>query len=276
MQEIATLQQVVALVVNFLVDYSFQIVGAILILLIGGKLAGWLGAAVTRFCEQRRLDVTLARFLGNATKVLVLVFVVIAAIAKFGISIAPFVAALGALALGASFAIQGPLSNYGAGLSIILTRPFVVGNTLTVKGVSGVVEEIRLAATLLTTEDGEVITIPNKQIVGEILCNSFANRVVEASVGIAYGDDPQAAIQAVEAALAAIPEVCREPKPQVGIQAFGDSAILIGVRYWVPTRHYFATLYQANLAVHRGLRAAGVTIPVPQREVRLLAPPPAE
>jgi small conductance mechanosensitive channel len=95
---------------------------------------------------------------------------------KFGISIAPFIAALGALAFGASFALQGPLSNYGAGLMIIIARPFVVGDTITVKNVSGIVEEVTLATTILTTEDGEKITIPNKHIVGEILNNSFANR----------------------------------------------------------------------------------------------------
>ncbi len=269
-EELATLQKIIDQVVDFVVQYSFQILGAIIILVVGVRLASWLGRLVARVCEQRRLDVTLARFLGNAVKVLVLTFVIIAAIGKFGISIAPFVAALGALAFGGSFAIQGPLSNYGAGLSIILSRPFVIGNTITVGGVSGVVEEIRLAATLLTTEDGEVITIPNKHIVGEILQNSFANKVVEGVVGIAYGDDPEAAIGAVEQALLDIDAVCREPQPQVGIQAFGESSIDIGMRYWVPTRRYFQTLYRANLAVHRALREAGITIPFPQRDVHLV------
>jgi len=220
-EEMATLQKVIDLTVDFLVRYSFQILGAIIVLVIGIKLASWLGRLVTRFCEQRRLDVTLAHFFGNVVKVLVLTFVVITAIGKFGISIAPFVAALGALAFGGSFAIQGPLSNYGAGLSIILSRPFVIGNTITVKGVSGIVEEIRLAATLLTTEDGEIITIPNKHIVGEILHNSFANKIVQEVVGISYGDDPEKAIRVVEESLLGIPEVCHEPKPQVGIQTFG-------------------------------------------------------
>jgi len=273
--ELATVQKIIDLVVDFLVRYSFQILGAIVILVVGVKLAAWLGRLVARVCERHRLDVTLSRFLGNAVKVLVLVFVVITAIGKFGISIAPFVAALGALAFGGSFAIQGPLSNYGAGLSIILSRPFVVGNTITVKGHTGIVEEIRLASTLLTTEDGEVITIPNKHIVGEILLNSFANKVVEATVGIAYGDDPEKAIAALEQALLGIEAVCREPRPQIGIQAFGESSIDIGLRYWVPTRHYFQTLYQANLAVHRALRAAGVTIPFPQRDIHLVGREPS-
>ena len=129
-EELETLQKLYNIVVEFLVTYSFQIVGAIIILVIGFKLAGWLGQIVINFCEKHDLDITLSQFLGNVVKVLVLTFVIIIAIGKFGISIAPFIAALGALAFGSSFALQGPLSNYGAGLSIILTRPFLVGNTI--------------------------------------------------------------------------------------------------------------------------------------------------
>jgi small conductance mechanosensitive channel len=270
-QELETIQKVYNVVVEFIVNYSFQILGAIIILVVGGKLASWTGRLVGNLCEKKGLDVTLSRFLGNAIKVLVLVFVVILAIGKFGISIAPFVAALGALIFGGSFALAGPLSNFGAGMVIILSRPFVVGNTITVQGVNGVVEEIRLAATILSTEDGEVITIPNKHIVGEVLRNSFANRVVEITVGIAYEDDPERAINAIKGVLAGIEEVCGDPAPQVGIQNFGDSAIEIGLRYWVPTKKYFQTLYRVNLGVHKGLAEAGITIPFPQRDVHLVS-----
>ena len=189
-EELQTIQQIYNIIAEFIINYSFQIVGAILILLVGGKLAGWLGRSVSRFCEKRNIDTTLSGFLGNLVKILILTFVIIIAIGKFGISIAPFIAALGAIAFGSSFAIAGPVSNYGAGLVIVLTRPFVIGNTITLNGVSGVVDEIRLAATILSTEDDEVITIPNKHIVGEILHNSFGNRIVETTVGISYGDDP--------------------------------------------------------------------------------------
>lgn len=269
-QEIATLQKVYSLIAEFIVNYSFQILGAIIILVIGAKLAGSLSKAVTRLCDRKHLDATLSRFLANMVKILILTFVIIIAIGKFGISIAPFIAALGALAFGSSFAIQGPLSNYGAGLSIILSRPFIIGNTITVKGVSGVVDEIRLAATILSTEDGERITIPNKHIVGEILLNSFENKVVEATVGIAYGDDPQIAVGAIQGALLQVEDVCRQPSAQIGIEAFGDSAIEIGLRYWVPTKKYFQTLYRVNLAVHLALAEAGITIPFPQRDVNLI------
>jgi len=268
-EELATLQQIYNVVVEFIINYSFQIVGAILILVIGTKLAGWAGRKVAALCERKGIDVTLSRFLGNVAKVTVLAFVIIIAASKFGITIAPFIAALGAVAFGGSFAIAGPLSNYGAGLTIIVSRPFVVGNTITVQGVSGVVDEIRLAATLLSTEDGEVITIPNKHIVGEILHNSFENKVVETTVGIAYKDDPEQAVAVIRKVLAQIGAVCQEPAPQIGLDNFGDSSLDIGLRYWVPTKQYFQTRYQVNLAIHRALGDAGISIPFPQRDIHI-------
>lgn len=268
--ELETLQKVINVVTEFVINYSFQIVGALIILVVGLKLSGWLSRLVLRFCDKRNVDITLARFFASSVKLLVMIFVIIIAIGKFGISIAPFIAALGALAFGSSFAIQGPLSNYGSGLTLILTRPFVVGNTIKVQGVSGVVDEIRLAATILSTEDGEQITIPNKHIVGEILINSFENRIIETTVGISYGDDPERAIATLQQVLATFTEVCREPAPQVGIEAFADSSINIGLRCWVPTKQYYQTLYRVNLAIHKALAEAGITIPFPQRDVHLI------
>ncbi len=272
MEEMTVIHKLYATVVEFLVQYSFQIIGAVIILLVGFKLANWLARLVAGVGERKKLDPTFTGFLAGAVRIVVLAFVIIIALGKFGISVAPLIAAVSALAFGGSFAIQGPLSNYGAGLSIIISRPFVVGNTITVKGVSGVVDEIHLACTVLATEDGEQITIPNKHVVGEIIHNSFANRVVEASVGISYGDDPAQAIRVIEAALAGIGEISREPAPLVGIESFADSAIAIGMRYWVPTKKYFQTIYRANLAVHQSLAAAKITIPFPQHDVHLVPP----
>jgi len=267
--ELDTIQQIYNVVFEFIINYSFQILGAIIILIVGAKLAGWLGRLVTNLCEKKNVDITLARFLGNVVKILTLTFVIIIAIGKFGISIAPFIAALGAIAFGTSFAISGPVSNYGAGLVIILSRPFVIGDTITINNVSGLVEEIHLATTILTTEDDEKITIPNKHIIGEILLNSFNNRIVESSVGISYQDDPEKAIEVIREALSRIDDICSEPPPQIGIEAFGESSIDLGMRYWVPTKKYFQSLYRGNLAVHKALKEAQITIPFPQRDVNL-------
>ena len=150
-----------------------------------------------------------------------------------------------------------------------MTRPFVVGNTIRVQGVSGIVDEIRLGATFLTTEDREQIIIPNKQILGEILINSFENRIIETSVGISYNDDPEKAIAVIKKVLEGFTEVSQEPAPLVGIEAFADSSINIGLRFWVPTEQYFSMLYRVNLAIHKALHEAQITIPFPQQDVHL-------
>lgn len=270
-EELTTLHRLYQIVIEFLVTYSFQIIGAVIILLVGLKLANWLAGLTVRLCERHGLDITLTRFLGNVSKIVAMTFVIIITIGKFGISIAPLIAAISAVAFGASFAIQGPLSNYGAGLSIILSRPFVVGNTITIHGHSGVVEEIRLATTILSTEDDEQIMIPNRHIVGEIIKNSFANKIIEGSVGISYADEPDRAVAVIEKILVGMPQVSTEPPPLVGIEEFADSAITIGYRCWVPTKQYFHSLYQVNGAIHQAFKAAGITIPFPQRDVHLIA-----
>ncbi len=257
--------------IEFFVNYSFQVIGAVIILIIGVMVSRWLGNLIVRVLEKRKVDVTLRGFLGSSVRMLVLGCFVIIALGKFGISVAPFVAAIGAVGLGAGLAMQGLLSNYGAGFNIILTRPFVVGNTITINGVFGVVKEIHLAMTLLETEDGELITVPNRHIVGEVLQNSFEYRVVEAELGIAYDEDADAAVALIRKTVAAFEQVAKAPGPQVGIASFGDSSVNIGIRFWVPTREYFQCQYEVNGAVYRAVKEANITIPFPQREVRMLA-----
>jgi len=211
--EIETLQKAADTASEFIINYGFQFVGAIIILIIGWQIARWVGALVFKLCERTRLDTTLAKFFANVTKIVILVFVAIIALGKFGITIAPFIAALGAIAFGSTIALQGPLSNYGSGLTIILNRPFVVGDTVRVQGVTGIVDEIKLAYTELITEDGERITIPNNRIIGEVLVNSFANLIVEKKIAISYDDDPEQAVEVIINTLSRVPDVIDEPRP---------------------------------------------------------------
>jgi small conductance mechanosensitive channel len=262
-------QQVLGQVMDFVVKYFFQILGAALLLVVGWWLAGKVGAFVTRFCEKKKMDVLLARFIGSGVKFAIIAFIVLTAINTLGVNITPLVAIVGAGTLGISLALQGPISNYGAGLIIILTRPFTIGDMLRVGEFSGVVEEVKLGFTRLLTEDGEIITIPNKHIVGEVQTNSKGNRVVESMIGVAYGADMDAALQAVRGAVGSVAEVVREPSPQVGIDHFADSAVQIGYRYWVPSRNYFSTRYAVNRAVFDALKKASVEIPFPQSVVHL-------
>jgi small conductance mechanosensitive channel len=269
--ELKAAQKVVNIIIDFFVNYSFQVVGAIVILVVAVLVARTVASFLAKLFERKKFDITLSKFTISAAKVVIFGFAIIIALGKFGITIAPFVAALAGMAFGASFAIQGPMANYGAGLVIILTRPFVVGNTITISGVNGIVEEINLGATILTDEDGVKITIPNKHIVGEILHNSEERRIVEEVVGISYDSDPEKAIGIIKEALGEFKEISTEPPPRVGIQQFGDSSINIGLRYWIPTREYFGTLYQVNLAVYKQLKARDIEIPYPQRDIHIIS-----
>ncbi|MEN8661544.1 MAG: mechanosensitive ion channel family protein, partial [Lentimonas sp.] len=177
---------------------------------------------------------------------------------------------LGASAFGLSLAVQGPISNYGAGIVLIITRPFVVGDTLTLNDLCGTVDSVNLGNTQLINEDEECMTIPNRKVLGEIFTNSYKYKVVEAVVGIDYGADPQEAIDCISTAVKTIENIAAEREPNVGIEDFGDSSINIGYRVWVPTNAYHRTRYKINMAVFRALEEAKINIPFPQRDVHLI------
>lgn len=250
MQEtIGTLEKVWQTAATFAVAYSFQILGALLILAVGLKLAAWLGGFVLRLTQKRGIDITLARFLAGTARLVIVAMVILAALNNFGITIAPFIAAIGAAAFGATVAIQGPLSNFGAGLSIILTRPFVIGNTIAVKGVSGVVTEISLSATILRGENGQTITVPNKQIVGEILSNSMQWRHVDVGTQVPDTIHPDVVIARVREVLASLPDVAKDPAPQVGISELFFGGVNLSIRFWVMTDNYLPGRFAANRAL---------------------------
>jgi len=269
-KEIQQAQAIYNMIAEFFVNYSFQILGALIIMVLGILVGRKIGKIVLGLCEKKELDVTLSRFASSAAKLTIIVMAAVIALGKVGISVTPFVAAIGALGLGAGLAMQGLLSNYGAGLNIILTRPFVVGDTIQVKGVAGLVKEVHLAYTLLADEDDVEIAIPNKHIIGEIIHNSKADTLAEETVGISYDSDPGQAIEVIQKALTDTDGVSTDKPPQVGIEDFADSSINIGIRFWAPTTSYFDTRFRANAAIFKALKTAEIDIPFPQREVRML------
>jgi len=262
-KELEDMQKLYNLIIEFLVNYSFQIIGAIIILIIGYFVAKKVADFIENFCLKKNMDETLTKFIALAVKIAIITGVTIIALGKLGITITPFVAAIGALSLGAGLALQGLLSNFGAGISIIATRPFIVGNTITIQGQTGVVKIIKLAYTVLETEDKEEITIPNKHIVGEILTNSFDYTIVEMSVGIDYSNDPRKAIDVISEILTQFEEISTEVKAQVGIKEFADASINIELRYWALSQQYNEVQYKVNLAIFEALDANNITIPYP-------------
>uniref|UniRef100_UPI0026331DF8 mechanosensitive ion channel family protein n=1 Tax=uncultured Pseudoalteromonas sp. TaxID=114053 RepID=UPI0026331DF8 len=151
--EIQQVEKYYNLIMEYLVTYSMQILGAILILFIGLWIAQKVSNMVAGLMQRHNIDITLTNFVSNVIKVLLIIMFLVIALGKIGISVTPFVAAIGAASLGAGLAMQGMLSNYGAGLAIIATRPFVVGDTIEVKGVSGQVKTIELGHPILINEE---------------------------------------------------------------------------------------------------------------------------
>jgi small conductance mechanosensitive channel len=262
-KEIEKMQKFYDIIIEFFVNYSFQIIGAIIILIIGFMVAKKVALFVEKLLLTKNMDVTLTKFIATTLKVVIIIGVAIIALGKIGITITPFVAALGALSLGAGLALQGLLSNFGAGLSIIATRPFIVGNTIKIQGCTGLVKEIKLAYTVLETEDKELITIPNKHIVGEILTNSFDYTIVEMTVGIDYTSDPKVAIKVIGEVLEKYEEISKEPKAQVGIKEFADASINIELRYWALTQQYNEIQYKVNMDIFDALAKNNIQIPYP-------------
>ena len=256
--------------IDYMVAYSFQLLSAILVVIAGIYISRWISRLLSRALEGRDVDQTLRQFIASTVRLIVLIIFIVISIQQLGINITPMVAAIGGLTVGLSLALQGPVSNYGAGLIIILTRMYRVGDTITTQGCCGVVEDISLAATEIRAEDGELIVIPNKHILGEIHANSEANRIVEGSIGVAYDAPIEDAISIIEGILANNPDVAKAATPEVGISGFGDSSVDIEFRYWAPSGRYYPTTHAVNLAVFNAFKAAGISIPFPQREVRML------
>lgn len=267
------LQQAQALydtLVEFAVTYSFQIIGAVIILLIGWWIAAKIGNVVESMMVGRNIDITLSRFTGGASKIVILGLVIIIALGNIGISVTPLIAAVGAVGLGAGLAIQGMLANYAAGFTIIITRPFVVGDTIQVCGVAGVVDKVMLPYTILVNEDNVSIQIPNKLIVGEILHNSAEQMLIELEVGVAYSSDIANVSHIITEAVKTVDGISKDKAPAIGVDSFGDSSINFGVRVWGETTRHFEIRYALNAAIFAALKQAAVEIPFPQREVRML------
>lgn len=268
--EIEQLQTLSNTVTQYLIDNGLQVIVTLIILAVGYLIAKKLGKAVERLMINKKVDVTLSRFVGNSAHLVMLVVVILMVLGRLGISVTPLIAIIGALSLGAGLALQGMLANYAAGFTIIVTRPFVVGDTLSVQGQTGLVESVHLAYTILIDEDDVRIQIPNRLVVGEIMHNSKEEKLVELCVGVAYKSDPHQVITIVKKALQDIEGINTERGTTVGIDEFADSSINIGIRFLAPTYKYFEFKYAANLAIHDAFKQQGIEIPFPQREVSLI------
>jgi len=268
-KELQSMSKFYDIVIEFVTNYSFQILGAIIIFLIGIFVSKYIYKIVLNILKAR-IDETISKFVANFIRILIIMMMGVLALGKLGISIGPFVAALGALSLTAGLALQGSVANFAAGVVLIATKPFKIGDTITVHNVYGEVEDIKLAYTVLRNEDQEQLTIPNKYMIGDVLVNSFTSRIVEGSIGVSYDSDVEKVINLIKETILTCKDVSDDQEAIIGVEKFGDSSINIGYRYWVPTKSFFKTQYNVNLKILKVLNDEKISIPFPQREVRII------
>lgn len=267
--QISTAKELINVIIEFLVKYSFQVLGGIIVLVLGWMLARLLGKWVFAFLKKKHIDITVSKFIVGAMRIMILGFAVIVALGKFGIEIAPLIAGISVVGFGTSFALQGPLSNYAAGVSLIFSKPFKVGQIIEVAGVVGEVVDIKLAKTELKDVDGTMITVPNKDIVGEIIKNYSDFKAMGIKVGVSYKQDPQKAIDVIRQIIEGDGRIVKGAT-KVGIVEFGDSSINLVARTCCKQDHYFDLLFDINKKIYAEFAKQKIEIPYPQREVRML------
>jgi small conductance mechanosensitive channel len=270
---ISHLDQVETKIIDFLTEYGFQIIGAIIILAIGLIIAWWIGRALKKWLESKRVEPPITMLAVRVVRLLVFLVALLQALEKLSVPIGPALAGIGVAGVGIGLALQGVLGNLVAGLTIIFTKPFRVGEWIEIAGVSGQVKGIELFTTTLLHTDMSRVVIPNRKIIGDILHNFGGIRQLDLSVGVAYGTDLNNATAVVRRVLAANPRVLKEPAAIVGVSLLADSSINIAVKPWVKVDDFVLAQAEINQAVAEQLRAANINIPFPQREVRLLNNP---
>jgi small conductance mechanosensitive channel len=258
------------LIVEYSVRYGFQVLGAILVFAVGAMVARWVGKLTGQWLQRQDMEPPVRMLLVKIVQGLVLLLTVMAALGQLGVQIAPLLAGIGVAGLGVGLALQGVLSNVIAGLSIIFTKPFRVGEHISLLGVEGDVLSIEIFSTTLLHPDRSRVVIPNRKIVGEILHNFSTIRQLHLRVGVSYSTNLSEALALVREILAQNPDVLTEPAPAVGITQLGDSAITISIEPWVSIVNLGRVQGELNQAVIERLRAAHIEIPFPQHEIRML------
>lgn len=257
-------------IVDFVIRYGFQIVGAIIILVIGAVIARWVGKGVSKWLGKFHLEPPVVQLFVRVVRLIVMALAFVLALDKFGVQIAPLIAGIGVAGVGIGLAAQGVLGNIIAGLTIIFTKPFRVGEYIELLGVNGEVTHIELFSTTLLHPDRSRVVIPNRKIVGEILHNHGTIRQLDLNVPIAYRSDLNQALAIVHDILNTNSRVLKDPKPVVGIEALADSSVTLGVSPWVKVPDFGAAQLEIYQAILEQFRAKGIEIPFPQHEVRLL------
>ena len=260
-------------IILYFVEHGMQILTAIVIMGIGLFIARWVGNVIHRWLRAKAFDEPVSALIVKIIKLLIIVSIGIMALGQMGVQITPLIAGIGVAGVGVSLAMQGVLGNLVAGLTIIFTKPFKIGEYIELLGVSGQVTKIELFSTTLLHTDNSHVVVPNRKIVGEILHNYGTVRQLNLSVGIAYGTDLSVALSAISSILGQNNRVLKEPAPYIGVAALGESFISLSIQPWVNVDDFVFAQSEIYQAVIERFQNEQIEIPAPRRAVRLINQP---
>jgi len=262
------------MVVALVTTYGLSVIGAIVILIVGFVIAGWVRGSVSKGLNKfKRVDETLRGFFSSLAYYAVVIFTIIAVLSQFGVETTSFIAVLGAAGLAIGLALQGTLSNVAAGVMLLLFRPFKTGDYIEGGGLAGTVKNISLFVTELATPDNVQIIAPNSQLWGDAIKNySFhPTRRVDIVLGIAYEDEIDKAIAAIVDEAQKDSRVHSDPAPMAAVTDLGDSSVNFTVRVWCNAGDYWPLKFDLTKNLKKRMDAEGITIPYPQRTLHTIA-----
>ena len=266
-------QQITDEIIKLLTAYGLDVVGAVVILIVGWIAAGWAERAVGRMLGRSQYaDETLRSFFGNLVRYTVLIFTVLAMLDQFGVQTASLLAVFGAGALAIGLALQGTLSNVAAGVMLLIFRPFKIGDYIEAAGHGGTVKALSLFVTEVATPNNIQVLIPNGQVWGSSIVNysHHTTRRIDIVMSIAYDDDIEAAMDACRKVIADEPRIHADPEPFVGVAALADSSVNLDVRLWCDAGDYWPVKYDMTQKLKERFDTDGLTIPFPRRDVHLI------
>jgi len=265
--EIETVLRTPDLLTQLAVKYGPAVLSAVAILVLGFFITHWVGRLAVRALAPFPLEIPARDLIVRAVRVLVFLLFVLLALQNLGIDLLPLIAGLGIAGAGIALALQGVLGNVAAGLTIIFTRPFHIGEYISIAGEEGVVQTITLFSTTLRHSDMSRVVVPNRKIAGEILHNYGELRQLNLSIGVAYATDLDAAIAAIRETLLANERVLRDPAPIIQAAILGEYAVTIAIKPWVAVKDFGPAPGEINPAVIAAFRERGIEVPFPTTRI---------
>ncbi|MBU1170889.1 MAG: mechanosensitive ion channel [Proteobacteria bacterium] len=258
-------------IVQWVSTYSLKIVAAILVMIIGNWISHKISKIFAKLLEKNKVDVTLVGFLSNIIYYGLIIMVMIAAAGQLGINTTSFLTIVGAAGLAVGLALKDSLSNFAAGVMLILFRPFKVADVVNAGGVVGKVESINIFNTILNTPDNQRVIVPNNNITSGVITNITANptRRVDLVVGISYADNIGDAKTILKSILDSDSRILKDPVPTIAVSELGDSSVNLVVRPWVKTSEYWDVYFSLTETIKTTFDEKGISIPFPQRDVHI-------